>query len=57
MYSNTSSFSANFSDLNMILAVGRPNKNDYNLTSAFFGSYTISGVTYGWEKTGNWDVI
>jgi hypothetical protein len=42
------------SDINLILGVASPTYNNYDITNDFFGSHTISGITYTWEKGVGW---
>jgi len=44
------------SDLNLILGEPMPTSGAYDFTPAFFGSHTISGITYTWAKGADWPV-
>ena len=43
-----------YSNINNILGVGPPYYDTYTLTNEFFGSHTISGITYSWAKGAGW---
>lgn len=38
----------------LIAGISRPTPNDYQLTNAFFGSYTQLGITRTWQKGADW---
>jgi len=43
-----------YSSLNLILGAPLPTPSDYLITGDFFGSHTISGITYSWAKGNDW---
>jgi hypothetical protein len=46
--------STSYSQLGMIINEEMPEFNNYDITDAFFGSHTISGVIYSWAKGPGW---